>query len=178
MKNKTIILSPRTSGKSFFILNQGKHNSYCNEYLSGINNFIRGINMGCTSTTVPPYHYFYKTWAEIYKIGVKEFWEMDNDNKYLIFNGGEIISWLRELYSDINLKIVIIDKNTHYNYFSKKLKENNRFTLEYQKQLLDQNFESSEKYSWWYINEERNCYEKLAKIYNIPIYKSFEEACE
>ena len=180
MNNKTIILSPISSGKSFFICSQGKHNSYCNEYLSTENNYIKdkNINMGGTSPIIPTSHPLYKSWDEVYKIGVRIFSEMDSNNEFLIFNGGGIISWLKKLYNEIDLKIVIIDKDIHYSYFKKITEENNKFTSEYKKQLLDVNFMSEEKFSWWYINEERNCYKKLAKIYNIPIYKSFEEACE
>ena len=90
MNNKTIILSPISSGKSFFICSQGKHNSYCNEYLSTENNYIKdkNINMGGTSPIIPTSHPLYKSWDEVYKIGVRIFSEMDSNNKFLIFNGG------------------------------------------------------------------------------------------
>lgn len=171
---KHIILSPQCSGKTVFLKKYS--NVICNEGLSSSNYWMKGIRMGSTGAIVPPHHTLYKDWIEIYKIGVELFYN-DNkyDNHYLIYNCGSHISWLKEKYPEINIKIVIKDELTHYNYYTHKISSQEYSHKTYQQLMLDHQNVFEYNNTWDYIKHERDHYVRLAQIFNIPIFSTFEE---
>jgi hypothetical protein len=131
-------------------------------------------HIGSDGPGLPSCHPLYSTWGDIYKIGVRLFWEDIKTHKYLIFNGINIIGWVKSIYDGIDISIILIDEDLHYNYYLDRLENDNRYSLTY-KELLLQDRMQFEK-PWWYIKEERKLYMKMGEIYNIPIFNSFEEA--
>ena len=94
---KTIILSPKCSGKTTFKNNN--ENAICGEFLSSQFNEVKGFKMGFHAALMPTSHPYYKSWDDIYKIGVDIFWkEEEYNNKYLIFNGAGIVDWIKKIY--------------------------------------------------------------------------------
>jgi|TARA_R110000744_G_scaffold359939_1_gene467290 hypothetical protein len=187
---KTIILSPRCSGKSTYIT--ANKDAICGEFLSTKFNIVKGFKMGAHGALVPTFHPYYKNWDDIHKIGVEKFWESDEfKDKYLIFNGGGILDWIKKIYfwdcgsnniivpqEKIDLKIVLIDKKIHYDYFIKRMKQDKRYDLSLKEILIkDMDFIYGIT-NWKHIDSERTIYKNLSKTYNIPVFNSFEEACK
>tara|TARA_R110001592_G_scaffold2637_3_gene15239 strand:+ start:1856 stop:2422 length:567 start_codon:yes stop_codon:yes gene_type:complete len=187
---KTIILSPRCSGKTIFV--QNNENAICGEFLSTEYNITKGFKMGAHGALVPAFHPYYKSWEDIHKIGVEKFWESDEfDNKFLIFNGGAIIDWIKKIYfwdcginntivpqKGIALKIVLIDEEIHRSYFLKRITEDKRYGLSLKEILINDMDFIYGITNWRSINSERIIYENLSKTYNIKIFNTFEEACK
>lgn len=180
---KTIILAPRLSGKSFFMsLYSFKYQDtslVCGEWLSTSNNVINGIVSGCWSAAVPFSHVLYRSWSDIYKIGVKLFAKPTKDNEALIYNSSDHIPYLLKRYPEIKIKIVLPPKDIHRQRWLGRF-ENEEF---YQQKLIDvmKNNETdwclfNETLNWPYIEQERYEYERLGEQYEIPIYETFEEA--
>lgn len=180
--NKEIILAPRYSGKSYFIANNiFKHNIICNEYLSTINYIPKNVNMHATSAMVPETHHLYKSWNDLYKIGIEIFNGYSEDKRHiLIFNGLEIISFIREKYTELPIKIVLLEEERHKkNWLNTIEKHKDSQKTVYDVLLKDQNEISSSVLNiatWCYVKEERKEYLRISEIYNLPVYSSFEEA--
>lgn len=181
--NKIVILSPVSSGKTKFMeKNNFTFNGLkliCNEYLSSSNNIINGVKMGSTSSIVPTGHALYKSWDDIYKIGLSIINNNDDyDNSCLIYNSTGHVSYIKEYFPNIELRIVLIDEKTHYNNIIDKWsnkKESNNLLIDVIKSdagvlhYLNQS-------SWWYAHEERKIYTQLSQKHDVKIYKTFEDA--
>ncbi len=185
---KTIIISPTCSGKSIAI--EKNEFAYCGEYLSSDINHTKGFKMGGFAPLVPNTHPYYKSWNELYKLGVDEFW---NNSKYidsfLIFNGADIIDWIKKVYfwdcgpnntikpqKGICLKMVLIDESTHYQYFLNRMEEA-VYNIKLKELLIQSHPITLDKLkNWEFIKTERITYKSLAETYNIPIFKTFDEA--
>lgn len=179
--SKSVILSPSCTGKSFFIeKNKHRFNNFgliCNEYLSTRNNVFGNIRMSSVSTLLPTGHSLYKSWDDIYKIGVNIFNNDESFNdKVLLYNSTSHVRFLLENYPEIKIKIVLIDEETHKNNFIKKWSE----VKETKKTLIELIEESNNilnmglLFSWNYICQEVEVYRNLSTKYNIKIYDSFE----
>jgi hypothetical protein len=178
---KEIILSPRCSGKTTFIENYNykyeDNHLVCNEYLSSYNNIIKNIKIKGDSFVLPETHPLYKNWNDVYKIGIDIFYKENKKNLKLIFNGLNLINYIRNKYEEIPVKIVLIDELTHKKYWNKKI-ENTIFKQELTNLLKENSISLIDiyKYTWNYIMLERKEYNRLANIFNIKIYSSFEES--
>lgn len=187
---KTIIISPRCSGKTTFV--NKNESAYCGEYLSSILNFTKGFKMGAHAATVPDTHPYYKSWDEIHKIGIQEFWGNSKyKNKFLLLNGAGIVDWIKRVYfwdcgpnnvivpqKGISLKIVLVDEDLHYKYFLNKMNSDERYNSKLKDLLIQSNSITQNLYNWEYIKSERKIYQNLSKTYNIPVFNTFEEACK
>lgn len=174
---KTIILSPTCSGKTTFEVK--REDVICNEWLSSYNYTPRGIRMGGDAVKLLPSHPLYLSWEEMYKIGVKMFDEGDKpEEKYLIYNCSSHISWLTDKYSDILIKIVIIDENIHYKHYFERMDGIEDSKKPFMELVKKDSPLINSRHSLNWLKMERDEYNRLAKIFNIKIYNSFEEACE
>ena len=169
---KLIILSPTCTGKTTF---EGpKKDVTCNEFLSSHNYKPKGINMGFTGTQVPLSHPLYLSLEEMYKIGVDIFYK--SGDKCLVYNMVSHIPWLKNKYNEVEVKIVMVDENIHYERYLKRIKKDK----DHNKSFIELAKKSSplinSQWKWSYILEERAEYKRLSDIFNIKIYKTFEEA--
>jgi hypothetical protein len=181
--SKIIILSPSSSGKTYFMnknnfLFNGKK-LVCNEFLSSHNNTYGDFRMGSTAALVPSGHEYYKSWDDIYKIGVKLFLNSDKYNdSVLIYNSSYHIKYLKENYPDVDLRVVLINEEKHREKFLDKWESIN----DTKKSLIDLIKSDSNLLringlaSMWFLMEERKIYKRLTDKYNISIYDSFEKA--
>jgi len=171
---KTIILSPTSTGKTFFLLK--RDDVVCGEFISSSNYFKKGIRMGADGTSVPSSHPLYKNWEDIYKIGVDLFYT--SNFKYMVYNCCAHIPYLKNNYSEIAVKIVMIDEEKHYNRYIDRIKSNKDCNLSFLELIKNQSGLINSKWNWKYILSEREEYKRLSQVFHIPIYNSFEEACE
>ncbi len=183
---KYVILAPICSGKTITL---DKYDYwyrgmrlFCGEYESSYRNYINNIKMGGASVVLPESHPLYLSWDDMYKIGVKWFYDMDwNFSSVLIYNMSSHISYLKKNFSDIEIKIVLQDEFLHRENFMKKCETNEKLN----KKLIDLIKEESEilhyierTYNWQYVLFERQEYDRLANIYKVPIYDSVENALQ
>tara|TARA_R110000744_G_scaffold297355_2_gene407105 strand:+ start:293 stop:820 length:528 start_codon:yes stop_codon:yes gene_type:complete len=174
---KTIILSPTCSGKTTFEVK--RENVICNEWLSTYNYKPRGIRMGWDAVKLPHSHPLYLSWDEMYKIGVNLFDQGETPKgEYLIYNCSSHIPWLTDKYSDILIKIVLIDENTHHKHYFEKMDRNEDSKKPFIELVIKDSPLIAIQQTLNWLKMERDEYNRLAKIFNIKIYNSFEEACE
>jgi len=171
--SKKIILSPVATGKTTFINNNPL--IACGEWLSTFNYYKKGIHMGSTGAEVPSSHPLYKNWENLYKIGVEKFY--NSDSKIMIYNCPNHIPWLKNVYNDIKLEIVMVDEDENYKRYIKRLDNHKDSKLTF-KELININSSLlNNKWSWQWILNERTEYQRLSDIFDVKIYKTFEEAC-
>ena len=175
---KTIILSPTSTGKSTFLIERNviHDDVVCGEFISSSNYFKKGIRMGVDGASVPSSHPLYKSWEDIYKIGVEEFYT--SDFKYMIYNCCNHIPYLKNNYSEIVVKIVMVNEEEHYNRYIGKIKNNDDYNWYILELIENQSSIINPRWDWNYILSEREEYKRLSQVFHIPIYNSFEEACD
>tara|TARA_R110000823_G_scaffold269094_1_gene388873 strand:- start:70 stop:618 length:549 start_codon:yes stop_codon:yes gene_type:complete len=180
---KQIILAPPCSGKTFFKekwnFNYNGIPLLCGEWLSSHYFYKKGIGIRGAAPSVPTSHPLYKSWDELYKLGVEKFYNESPSNACLIYNCSAHIPYLRANYSEIKLKIVLVDPSFRKELFDNKWKNHpySQFTLRdlVKDGKLD---EIGNGASWWYLQEEEIQYRRLAEVFNIEVYESFEKALE
>ena len=176
MRKKLIILAPISTGKTTFLNQLDKESAVCGEWLSSSNYWKKGIKMGATGASVPTSHPLYKSWDDIYKIGVDLFylgkWES------MIYNCCSHISYLRDTYSEVNLKIVMPSKEEHYNRYLNRIKNTKECHLSFIQLIENRSSLINSMWNWDYIMKERAEYTRLANVFGVKIYKSFKEAYE
>lgn len=181
--NKIILLSPSSSGKTYFMnknnfIFNGKK-LICNEFLSSHNNTYGNFRMGSTAAIVPSGHEYYQSWDDIYKIGVKLFLNSESyNNSVLIYNSSYHIKYLKTNYSDIDLRVVLPNEEEHKKNFLNKwesINDTKKTLLELIKS--DSNLlRINNLASMWFLKEERKLYKKIANKYKLSLYDSFENA--
>ena len=181
--NKQILLAPSCSGKTYFIdKHKGEYNKlflYCGELESAYHFYKKGIRMGHTATRVPISHPLHKNWEELYKIGVDRLYTELPDNSCLIYNSASHIPYLRANYSELEVKIVLIDPEKRRGFFKGKWKNHKYANHTFAEVVLkgDLSFADVGKLADWnYLVEEYNQYKRLAEIFGIKVYESFEKA--
>ena len=120
--NNIVVLSPSTSGKSYFIT-KNKHNFnnislVCNEYLSTYHNVKSGIKMYGLAPQVPAGHPLHLYWDELYKIGLDIFY-CTNKGSALIYNSINHLSFIKTNYDKLDLRVVLINEEKHREFFLK-----------------------------------------------------------
>ena len=88
------------------------------------------------------------------------------------------LSWLTDKYSDILIKIVIIDENIHYKHYFERMDGIEDSKKPFMELVKKDSPLINSRHSLNWLKMERDEYNRLAKIFNIKIYNSFEEACE
>jgi len=173
---KLIILSPISTGKSTFLNLLNEENVVCGEWLSSSNYYKKGIKMGSTGALVPTSHPLYKSWDDICKIGVDLFYL----GKWycMIYNCCSHIQYLKNTYSDIDLKIVMVSEEEHYNRYISRIEKSEESNLSFLELIENRSSLINSMWNWEYIMGERAEYTRLANIFGVKIYKSFEEAYE
>ena len=132
--------------------------------------------MGGDGTKVPTSHPLYKSWDDIYKIGVDKFY--NGVWKCMIYNCCSHIPYLKNTYSDINLKIVMVSEEEHYNRYIGRIEKSKEGNLSFLQLIKNKSNLINSRWDWSYIMEERSEYVRLANIFNIKIYETFKEACK
>lgn len=179
--NNIVVLSPSTSGKSYFI-NKHSHkfngtSLICNEYLSSYHNVKSGIKMRGLAPQVPMGHPLYMSWDDLYKIGLDIFY-CRNKGSALIYNSISHLSYIKTNYDKLDLRVVLIDEEKHRDFFVKKW-INHAYANKTLSEIIS---EKTNEYffnplmNWSYIKEERDLYKRMCKNLNIKIYNSFEES--
>ncbi len=186
---RKVILCPSGGGKtSFMESNSMEFNGYnlvCNEHLSSSNYVRKGINMGSTSTIVPESHPLYMGWIDLFKIGLDNFFTDNSFEKScLIYNCTSHISFIKTNYPEIDLVIVLPEEDLHKDMLvskidshehpsGKKLSECTMLDLVKENHQI---LSSLHLYSWTRAAVEREEYKRLAKIFNLSVFRSFTDA--
>jgi len=183
---KKVILSPISSGKSYFMEKNNFHYNgydlYCGEWLSTKNNIIDGINMGGESVFMPPTHKLYKEWCDLYKLGLDEFKNIQSNNSVLIFNGLEVLDIIINEYPEFEISLVLPEYSIHESFWLKKLDSFpslKKPAIEIIKDVEIYTLRPISKiFNWAYIKEERSEYKKISELKNIKLYTTFNEAIQ
>ena len=182
--NKNIILSPQFCEQPSVIDygNPWYHGIrlFCGKYESSKRNYIKGIMMGVDSHFVPMSHPLYRSWEDIYKVGVEWYSSQKwNFASVLIYNSPSHIPYILNNYKDIQVKVVIMDEIVLKDRWKEKIERDD--ILKYR--LVDLLKSESDIirslgicYDWKYLCSELDIYRNISKEYNVLIYGSFEEA--
>ena len=130
--------------------------------------------MGDTGAKVPTSHPLYKSWDEIYKIGVEKFYL--GEWKCMVYNCCSHVQYLKNTYSDIDLKIVMVSEEEHYNRYISRIEKNKESNLSFLELIKNKSNLINSQWNWNYIMGEREEYTRLANVFNVKIYESFKEA--
>lgn len=184
--NKNIILSPNCCGKTIFLQNNQLWYEgvrlFCGEFESSSRNYVNGIMMGSDSHFLQTYHDLYRSWDDIYKIGVDWYnsyrWNFASS---MIYNCSNHIPHIVENYNDIHVAVVMPDYDIMKRNWELKINSNKDLNEKLSDLIRDNSPVLKAVpliYDWNYIHEEIEMYKKMIDKYNIPVYGSFESALE